>query len=64
VIPSQMSLLWSYERRFRYFAKKVTGEAWYHSTYYERVIIDADEEDALTAQTLVFMALLNGSEDQ
>ena len=49
-----------YERRHRYFVQEV-NRRWY---IFNRVIIDADEEDALTAQTLVFMALLNGSEDQ
>ena len=43
-----------YERRFRYFEKK-HGES---CTHFKRMIIYADEEDALTAQTLVLMGLL------
>ena len=53
-----------YERRHRYFVKEVREARYIIGDFFKRVIIDADEEDALTAQTLVFMALLNGSEDQ
>ncbi len=56
IVPSTVGA--RYKRRFRYFANEGVGEAWMHDTHFKRVIVDADEEDALTAQNLVLMALV------
>ncbi len=47
-----------FDRRFGNFANEGIGEAWMNDSKFKRVIVDADEEDALTAQTLVLMALV------
>ncbi len=56
IVPSTVGA--RYERRFGYFTNDGAGEAWMHDAHFKRVIIDADEEDALTTQTVVLMALV------